>query len=76
VTAWRSRRPAVAGYGCELRRRGTARGRDTTATVAASLAHMHVNRVFGIDRTLEGQIYAVARNAVIARAERERFDRR
>ncbi|GIF50410.1 lantibiotic dehydratase [Asanoa ferruginea] len=72
VAAWRSRRPAVADYGCALRRRGC----DAIETVAASLAHMHVNRVFGIDSTLEGQIHAVARNTVIARAERERFGRR
>ncbi|GAA1852248.1 lantibiotic dehydratase [Asanoa iriomotensis] len=70
VAAWRSRRPAVAGYGCALR------GCDTMETVAASLAHMHVNRVFGTDVTLEGKIHAVARNVVIARAERERFGRR
>jgi thiopeptide-type bacteriocin biosynthesis protein len=75
LAAWRSRRSALAEFGCALRRPGAARGHDTIATIAASLAHMHVNRVFGVDRTLEGQIYAVARNTVIARAERARFGR-
>jgi thiopeptide-type bacteriocin biosynthesis protein len=72
LEAWRGRRAAVAAYG----RRVPAGEWTRPDAVAASLVHMHCNRLFGVDRTLEAQALAVASNIVRAWVDRERAERR
>jgi thiopeptide-type bacteriocin biosynthesis protein len=74
LEAWRLRRPAFAAYARRLRQL-VADDRCWTplTTVAANLAHMHCNRLFGADRAVEGQVLAVARNTMLARADRHRL---
>jgi thiopeptide-type bacteriocin biosynthesis protein len=68
LAAWADRRAAVAEYGAALREAGA----ESLPGIAASLVHMHCNRLFGIDRVTEGEVLAVARHAVAARAQRFR----
>ncbi|GAA1852268.1 lantibiotic dehydratase [Asanoa iriomotensis] len=71
LAAWERRRPALARYRSALRCAGDA----TTSmhSIARSLAHMHCNRLFGLDRTLENQVLSVARNVMLTRARRARY---
>jgi thiopeptide-type bacteriocin biosynthesis protein len=74
LEAWRLRRPAIAAYGGTLRQLVADDRCWTPLTrVAANLAHMHCNRLFGVDRVVEGQVLAVARNTMLARADRDRL---
>ncbi|GIF50414.1 thiopeptide-type bacteriocin biosynthesis protein [Asanoa ferruginea] len=71
LAAWDRRRPALADYRSAL---GSAGDPATPMhSIARSLAHMHCNRLFGLDRTLENQVLSVARNVMLTRARRARY---
>jgi thiopeptide-type bacteriocin biosynthesis protein len=75
VDAWDRRRPAVAEYGDALRRTARAGGVAPVHAIARSLAHIHCNRLFGLERVVENHVLSVARNTMLARADRARFGR-
>ncbi|MCF3106549.1 lantibiotic dehydratase [Streptomyces roseoverticillatus] len=75
---WEARRAALRALRDELRGELRATPQDTAAdlpSVAMSLAHMHCNRLLGIDRDKELLTYATAREALALRLGRTRHGR-
>jgi thiopeptide-type bacteriocin biosynthesis protein len=62
------RRGALAAYAATLERTGCPPGRR--AHIGASLAHMHCNRLFGVDRARERGVHALLHRALAVRANR------
>ena len=67
------RRGALAAYAATLERIGCPPERR--AYIGASLAHMHCNRLFGVDRARERGVYALLHRALAVRANRARYGR-
>ena len=68
-----SRQGALAAYAATLDRTGCPPERR--AHIGASLAHLHCNRLFGIDRARERGVYALLHGALAVRAYRARYGR-
>ncbi|MHA6616995.1 lantibiotic dehydratase [Pseudonocardia sp. DLS-67] len=72
--ALRARRAnALAAYAAALERTGCPPGRR--AHIAASLTHMHCNRLLGVDHARERGVYALLHRALAVRAGRARYGR-
>jgi thiopeptide-type bacteriocin biosynthesis protein len=67
------RRGALAAYAATLERTGCPPGR--LVQIGAGLAHMHSNRLFGVDRARERGVYALLHRALAVRASRARHGR-
>jgi thiopeptide-type bacteriocin biosynthesis protein len=67
------RRGALAAYAATLERTGCPPGR--LVQIGAGLAHMHCNRLFGVDRARERGVYALLHRALAVRASRARHGR-
>ncbi|GAB3583379.1 lantibiotic dehydratase [Amycolatopsis endophytica] len=65
---WSQRSQALAEYRTKL-------PPDRYGRVALSLAHMHCNRVFGIDRAREQEVYALVHGGLALRLDRGRHGR-
>ncbi|WP_323807000.1 lantibiotic dehydratase C-terminal domain-containing protein [Amycolatopsis methanolica] len=83
-TGWPQRFRSTCGEACPgtggspSRRRSTppvVRHWTRRGRVALSLAHMHCNRVFGIDRAREQEVYALVHGALTLRMDRGRHGR-
>lgn len=74
IAVWEERAAALADYGDALRAQLVLdEDGDRVTRSITSMLHMHCNRLLGIDAELEGSAYAVARGAVKAALDRERF---
>ncbi|MFC5231394.1 lantibiotic dehydratase [Pseudonocardia zijingensis] len=67
------RRAALAAYAATLERTGCPPARRVQ--IGASLAHLHCNRLFGVDRARERTVYALLHGALALRAGRARAGR-
>ena len=73
AAAWGGRRDAIIRYGELLRSLAEAGQSWTPASrVARNLAHMHVNRMIGIQPQVEQEVFALARSIVAASAALKR----
>jgi hypothetical protein len=67
------RADAIGAYVAKLDAAGCAPARR--GQIAASLAHLHCNRLFGRDRAREHAVYALLHGGLALRADRARYGR-
>ncbi|NEW77728.1 lantibiotic dehydratase [Streptomyces rhizosphaericus] len=75
---WQTRRTALLEFREVLHKNALDQGQPagiTTGAIAMSLAHMHCNRLLGIDREKEMLAYVTARESLTLRLDRMRYGR-